>query len=176
MEVLLREIGENSPASQRGRTAIHRLNAIHAQYADIADTDMAYVLSLFMTEPAWYCAQGFGWRPLHAVELAAEYTNWMRVGQEMGIRTCETWRSFEDAMAWARNYERVHMRYHPANERVMRATLGYYSNVLPAALGGVMAPVMSAYLEAYYPAQRIALGLPTPPTWHTLSIRGALWV
>jgi hypothetical protein len=172
MEVLLREISESEAGTPRSLAAIYRLNAIHSPYKDITDQDMGFVLSVFMCDAKTFEKRGFAPRGLRDCETWALFQQWMYVGRAMGIRAIEAWQNFDEALAWKEAYERAHMRPHPNNALIVKATLVYYKSVLPTFLHGLLEPTVVALLEAYYPEQRAALLYDKPPAWASGLIRG----
>lgn len=105
--------------SARGRTALRRMNRMHAMY-DIAPDDLRYVLCTFVTVPQRWLAD-FGWRPLTRNEELASAHYYRRLGEHMGIR--EIPRGPEEFAAVMDDYERVHFGFDPGGRAVADATL-----------------------------------------------------
>ena len=139
----------------RGAAALARINAAHARHA-IANEDMLYVLTTFVTEPARVIDE-VGPRPLRAVELEAAHVFWVEVGRRMGIR--EIPGSFAAMAAFARAYEDRHRGPADSNAVVADAALTAIVGRLPGSLAAVGRELVSALLAA--PVRR-ACGLPDP--------------
>src|SRR4029079_6004185 len=113
-DLIVSEIVEPGPDSERGARAIARMNAIHARFA-IANEDLLYVLSTFVLEPIRWNAR-WGWRPMSRPERAAWFVFWRGVVERMRIRELpDDLASFE---RWSVAYEAERFRHTEANERV----------------------------------------------------------
>lgn len=63
-DLILREYYESGTDSDRGSTAMARMNAIHGMYGkEISNADMLFTLSLFVTEPARWIDRQVASRP-----------------------------------------------------------------------------------------------------------------
>ncbi len=142
--------------SPRGAAALARINAAHARHT-IADDDLRYVLTTFVTEPARVIAL-HGPRPPLQLELDAACIFWREVGARMGIRDIPD--SFAAMDAYARAYEAQHRGPADCNHAVAEAALSAMVQRLPGALRPLGRSVLLALLE---PPVRRACGLPDSP-------------
>ncbi|MGZ4664482.1 MAG: oxygenase MpaB family protein [Frankiaceae bacterium] len=155
--LLLAEALEHGLNSDRGRTAIRRINRIHARFP-IGHEDMLYVLSVFVVVPLRWLDR-FGWRAVTENERRATCRYYQELGWRMGIRdipeTCE------EFFAYCDDFERRHFAYTHANACVGTATRELFVRwfwFLPAPLVrmGVHAlldpPVLAAF--GFRPAPR----------------------
>jgi hypothetical protein len=159
--LLLSEMFEHGPDSERGRAAIRRINRIHGQHTGghtIANEDYLYVLTTFIFEPARWNAR-YGWRPMTTQEKLASFHLWRRVGELMGIADLpETYEAME---AFNLRYERERFRHTPASERVGQATLAVLAKRLPA-IPGLRSLVTHAVSSILDRSVRDAMGFPAP--------------
>ena len=159
--LLLSEMLEHGPDSERGRAAIRRINRIHAQHSGghaITNEDYLYVLTTFIFEPARWNAR-YGWRPMTAGEKLASFHLWRRVGALMGITDLPA--TYEAMEAFNLRFERERFRRTPASERVGRATLAILTNKLPA-IPGLRPLVVHAVSSILDRPVRDAMGFPAP--------------
>jgi len=78
-----------TPSSERFRAAISRINYIHSRYGDrITNEQLIYVLAVFACNP-WIWADEWEWRKMNDLEIAAQGTFWLGVGQMMHINMDE---------------------------------------------------------------------------------------
>lgn len=157
-ELVIAEMGKHGLESERGRTALRRMNAMHAAF-DVDREDMLYVLTTFIMEPIRW-AERFGWRPMHEVEQLANMHWHRRLGRHMGLGDLPTDLAWFDA--FNRRFEAEHFRFHPANRRVADASMRLFLDVyLPRPLHGAGEVVVRALLD---PPLLEALGYePAPP-------------
>lgn len=167
--LLLSEILENGPDSERGRAAMRRMNQIHARHA-IDDQDYLYVLTTFIFEPVRWNAR-YGWRPLTGSEKRASFHLWRRVGELMGIQGLPgTW---EDMEAFNLRFERERFRRTPASERLGQATLAILADRLPR-IPGIRPLALQAMLSLLDRPLRQAMGFPEPSRVAALLVHAAL--
>jgi hypothetical protein len=125
--LLLDAVGEHGLDSDVGRSAIRRINRMHAMY-DISGDDLRYVLSTFVTVPIRWLDR-FGWRRLTEAEKVASAHYYRRLGRLMGIRDIPaTHQAFAAAMD---NYEREHFAYDAGGRAVADATLDLMATFPP---------------------------------------------
>lgn len=111
------------------------MNYIHGVYqkaGKISNDDMLHTLSLFAGEPFRWISR-YEWRNLSDMEVAALGTFWKGLGEAMSIDFSrlpghrEGWKDgshwLEETLAWAQEYERVHMVPHKDNHKLARATI-----------------------------------------------------
>jgi hypothetical protein len=167
--LLLDAVLEHGAASVPGRSALRRVNAMHAAY-DISNDDMRYVLSTFVVLPVRWNAM-YGWRPFTEREVRANVAYHRELGRRMGIRDLPaTWREWEDLLD---AYERDRFAPDPGARRVADATLELFTTfplhrLLPRAL--VRACVLAVLDD---PLLR-ALGYERPPAPLRAAVRGGL--
>ena len=157
-ELVIAEMGKHGLESPRGRTALRRMNAMHAAF-DVDREDMLYVLTTFILEPIRW-AERFGWRPMHEVEQLATMHWHRRLGRHMGLGELPTDLAWYDD--FNRRYEAEHFRYHPANRRVADASVRLFLDIhLPRPLHGAGEVLVRALLDrplldalGYEPAPR----------------------
>eukprot|EP01103_Thecamoeba_quadrilineata_P013964 TRINITY_DN4022_c0_g1_i2.p1 TRINITY_DN4022_c0_g1~~TRINITY_DN4022_c0_g1_i2.p1 ORF type:complete len:220 (-),score=32.61 TRINITY_DN4022_c0_g1_i2:189-848(-) len=111
-DLILREIGERDPSSDRPRTALDRLNFIHGRYP-IKNSDSVYTLSTFVLEPLRWI-QRYGWRPLTYNEKMAFFTYWKKIGEDMNIKHIPE--TLEEMEEFNIKFEEEHMKYTPQSK------------------------------------------------------------
>lgn len=125
--LLLDVILEHGFGHSDGRTAVRRINRMHAAY-DISPDDMLYVLSTFVVVPVRWLA-AYGWRDLTDNEIVAITNYYRNLGRHMAIPNIpETYAEFATLMD---DYERAHFAYDPAAKRVADATLDLLTTFPP---------------------------------------------
>jgi hypothetical protein len=166
--LILGEILEHGYDSQRGRTALRRMNQMHSRHP-IPNDEFLYVMSTFVFEPIRW-NERFGWRPLHRKEKLASFYLWREIAHRMAIRDVP-----EDYEALERYYEEFalrHYRYAPENEALAVAArdlfLGWY---LPKALWPVGRPLIHAMMDDHL---LDAVGLPRPSPALRRFVEGAV--
>ncbi|NKQ52720.1 DUF2236 domain-containing protein [Amycolatopsis sp. K13G38] len=165
--LLMAEIAEHGPASERGRAAIGVVNRMHGRYR-ISNDDMLYVLSTFVYDPiTWIDA--FGWRPLHEHERQAAYNYFHEVGRLMGIKDIPA--SFDAFAKFKDEYERANFRYSEDNHRIGTYTLDLFCSWYPKPLRPAVSAVARSLLE---PPMLEAFGFAVAPSWLGPAVRAAL--
>lgn len=153
--LLMYEMITNGLESERGRTAVKRLNQIHHRFEISAD-DYRYVLATFVVVPSRWIKRT-GWRPLCCHERTATVEFYRRLGALMHVADVPLdYAGFEKVLD---GYEAEHFAYTAAAEALMDATRGLFAGRLPGPLKGLAGPVADALLP---PALRVAVGAPTP--------------
>ena len=141
--LILDEIGEHGLGSDAGRTALRRMNQMHAMY-DISNDDMRYVLCTFVTVPIRWL-DDHGWRPMSEAEKVASARYYRELGRHMGIKDLPgTWQDFAAAMD---AYEAEHFAFDPRAREVADATLGLMATFPPNDRGP--APAVIRFSRAY---------------------------
>ena len=82
--LLLEEVQRHGLGSTRGRSAVRRINQMHAMY-DISNDDMRYVLATFVVVPKRWM-DDYGFRALTPNEVAATTNYYRELGRHMGIK------------------------------------------------------------------------------------------
>ncbi len=151
--LILDAIAEHGLDSTTGRSALRRMNQMHAMY-DISQDDLRYVLCTFVTTPIrWLDA--YGWRPLSETEKVATATYYRELGRHMGIKDIPaTWWEFGAHMD---AYEAQHFGYDARAAEVARATLRLMATFPPNNHAPARAVIRSSYafmdgplLEAFH--------------------------
>lgn len=125
--LLLEEVQRHGFGSARGRSAVRRINQMHAMY-DISNDDLRYVLATFVVVPKrWMDAHG--WRPLTANEVAATTNYYLELGRHMAIRDLPA--DFAGFEALLDSYEQQHFAFDPGGRRVADATLDLMTTFPP---------------------------------------------
>ncbi len=125
--LLLDAVLEHGPDSPGGRTALRRINAMHAAY-DTSDEDLRYVLCTFVAVPIrWMDA--FGWRPFTEAEKRACARYNRELGRRMGIRDLPT--TWQESTALLDAYELAHFGPDEGGRAVARATLELFTQLPP---------------------------------------------
>ena len=167
-ELILYEILENGKESDRGKTAIERMNAMHGRFK-IANEDYLYVLSTFIFEPIRWIEK-WGFRPFTLLEKEAIYINYRELAKRMHIQNVPG--NLTEFETFNLDYERRHFVFHPSNRLVGMKTLdlllGFY---LPKWLFSWGRPV--AYCLMDQPLRR-AMGFPDPPIWLEFSVHQSM--
>jgi hypothetical protein len=145
--LLIAELLEHGCDSPRGAAALGRINALHGRHR-IRNTDMLYVLSTFVLEPArWIDA--YGWRPLTATEHEAAFAFWRDVAERMGI--ADEGGALADRHAlerWNRDFEQAELRYARSNAVIGTATRDLFTGwFLPPRLQPLGARAVHALLD-----------------------------
>jgi hypothetical protein len=142
-DLILSQIYEDGYDSERGRSALRRMNRIHGRF-DIANDDFLYVLSTFVFEPTRWIAR-FGWRDTVEQERQAFFHFWREVGRRMNIAGIPA--SYNEYEAFNVAYERTHFRYSDASRRVAEATRAMFLDwFLPRPLHALMdEPLLAAF-------------------------------
>ncbi|WP_246255423.1 oxygenase MpaB family protein [Cyclobacterium plantarum] len=167
-ELILYEILENGKASERGKAAIGRMNAMHGRF-HIPNQDYLYVLSTFIFEPIRWM-DNWGWRPFTSKEKEAIFINYRELARLMGIKDVpDTLSEFE---SFNMSYEKEHFAFHPHNrllgQKTLDLLLGFY---LPHWLFVPGRHVAFCLMDA---PLRKAMGFPDPPRALQLLVRTGL--
>jgi hypothetical protein len=141
--LLLDAIVEHGFDSERGRTAVRRVNQMHRSY-DISNDDMRYVLSTFVVMPKrWIDA--YGWRRLSRHEIVAATVHYRTLGRRMGIKDLPE--SYEEFEACLDAYEAAHFGWDEGGRRVSDATLDLMVSWYPRPLAPVLRTALLALLD-----------------------------
>ena len=125
--LLLEEVQRHGLASDRGRSAVRRINQMHAMH-DISAEDMRYVLATFVVVPKRWM-DDFGFRPLSPNEVAATTNYYRALGRHMGITDIpEDFAAFEGLLD---GYEQEHFAFDPGGRRVADSTLDLMTTFWP---------------------------------------------
>ena len=82
--LLLEEVQRHGFGDPRGRSAVRRINQMHAMY-DISNEDFRYVLSTFVVVPKRWM-DDYGFRRLTPNEIAATTNYYIELGRHMNIK------------------------------------------------------------------------------------------
>ncbi|MCX4759986.1 DUF2236 domain-containing protein [Streptomyces sp. NBC_01275] len=148
--LLLDAVVEHGFDSDRGRTAVRRINRMHSSY-DIGNDDMRYVLCTFVVMPKrWIDA--YGWRRMSRHEIVASTVHYRTLGERMGIKDIPE--SYEEFEACLDAYEEAHFAWDEGARRVSDATLAlmaswYPRPLAPALRAGTLALLDEPLLKAF---------------------------
>ncbi len=164
--ILMGELSAYGYDSERGRTALRRINRAHGHYR-IDNDDMLYVLSTFVVDPVRWIDR-YGWRRLLPQERVAAYAFYREVGRRMGIQNIPG--SFGELERLNREHgARLHGG--PATEALREDVLGLVAGWFPRPLRGVARRLLPASFDDELLA---GLGLPSPPRWQRAAARRVL--
>lgn len=165
--LLMYELIDSGPTSDRGRQVIRMLNAMHRRWPIAAD-DYTYVLATFIV-PTCRWIDTYGWRSTTAEEREAITAFYWEVGRLMGIRRRP--RSYEEAEAILDDYEAAHMHPSPEGTALMAATAGVLADRLPRPVRRLAPRLTSLMID-----DRLcdALGLTRPGRRARLAFRVAM--
>jgi hypothetical protein len=162
--LLLGEVLEHGPDSDRGRAAIRRINRQHAQWS-IPNEYMVYVLCTFIVVPVRWIDR-YGWRKLHPHEREAAYRYYSRLGELMGIRDVPP--SYDDLVAWFDAYERTEFGRTESGRRTADATLDLFASWQPSPIRRYAPALSRALMDeplrdafGYHPAPAVTQRLMT---------------
>ncbi|GGP96605.1 peptidase [Streptomyces griseomycini] len=141
--LLLDAVVEHGFGSDRGRTAIRRINRMHRSY-DIPDDDMRYVLCTFVVMPKrWIDA--YGWRRMSRHETVAAAVHYQTLGRHMGIKDIPG--SYEEFETFLDAYEEAHFDWDEGARRVSDATLDLMASWYPRPLAPLLRTATLALLD-----------------------------
>jgi len=169
--LLLEEVQRHGLGSTRGRSAVRRINQMHAMY-DISNEDMRYVLSTFVVVPKRW-VDDYGFRPLTPNEVAATTNYYRELGRHMGIKDIpEDFAAFETLID---DYEREHFAFDPGGRRVADSTLDLMATFPPNSWAPRWIVRRFAYSLMDEPLLR-AFRYPTPTRFERWFFNGAMHV
>jgi uncharacterized protein (DUF2236 family) len=142
--------------TERGRSAVRRMNKIHGRYP-ISNDDFLYVLSTFVVVPVRWISR-YGWRPYSMHEVRATVNNFRHMARLMGLKSIPE--TYEEFSSFLDDYERKHYAYNEASRRVADATIAIFQGWFP----GFARPLARrGVLSLTDEPLRQALGLPRSP-------------
>jgi hypothetical protein len=167
--LLLEEVQRHGLTSSRGRSAVRRVNQMHAMY-DISQDDLRYVLATFVVVPRrWIAAYGFRDLTDHEVRATTEY--YRRLGRLMAIRDLpEDYSGFERLLD---DYERDHFGPDEGGRRVADSTLALMATFPPNHLLPARLVRRLAFALMDEPLLR-AFGYPLPTRAERRLVHGAM--
>ncbi|HEX2174556.1 MAG TPA: oxygenase MpaB family protein [Nocardioidaceae bacterium] len=155
--ILMGELAAHGYDSERGRTALRRINRAHGHYR-IANNDMLYVLSTFVLDPVRWIDR-YGWRRLLAQERLAAHSFYREVGRRMNIHDIpETYAELERFSA---DYAR-RMAVTPDTTALGDDVLGLVASWYPRPVQGLARRLTPATFDDEL---LHGLGLPVPGRW-----------
>jgi hypothetical protein len=125
--LLLEEVQRHGFGSARGRSAVRRINQMHAMY-DITNGDFRYVLATFVVVPKRWM-DDFGFRPLSPNEIEATTNYYIELGRHMAIKDMPE--DFAGCEHLLDDYEREHFAFDPGGRRVADSTLDLMTTFPP---------------------------------------------
>lgn len=168
-DILISAIMEWGYDSSRGKTAIERINAIHAHFK-IANDDFLYVLSTFIFEPIRWNRR-FGWRIMTDIEKHALFNFWRAVGQRMEIKGIPN--RYEEFERFNRHYEDAHFVFSDSNRRIGQTTCNLFASWFPAFARPLVKRVIYALMDE--PTCR-AFGFPHSSDWFNRIVVALVWL
>ena len=125
--LLLEEVQRHGFGSDRGRSAVRRINQMHAMY-DISNDDMRYVLATFVVVPKRWM-DDYGFRRLSPNEVVATTNYYIELGRRMAIKDMpDDFAGFERLLD---DYEREHFAFDAGGRRVADSTLDLMTTFPP---------------------------------------------
>ncbi|MFD4631108.1 oxygenase MpaB family protein [Streptomyces sp. NPDC058284] len=141
--LLLDAVVEHGFMSEKGRTAIRRINQMHRSY-DISNDDMRYVLCTFVVVPKrWIDA--YGWRRLSRHEREATAAYYRTLGQHLGIKEIPA--SYDEFEATLDGYEKAYFNWDPEARAVSDATLALMASWYPRPMAPLLRRATLALLD-----------------------------
>ncbi|MFG2647805.1 oxygenase MpaB family protein [Streptomyces sp. NPDC048436] len=141
--LLLDTVVEHGFGTDKGRTAIRRINQMHRSY-DISNEDMRYVLCTFVVMPKrWIDA--YGWRRLSRHEATAAAVYYRTLGRHMGIKDVPD--SYEEFERCLDAYEEAHFAWDEGARKVSDATLDLMASWYPRPLAPLLRGSTLALLD-----------------------------
>ncbi|KAL7274384.1 hypothetical protein RUND412_002723 [Rhizina undulata] len=169
--VLVGEWIVNPLDSERGRTALNRVNFIHSRYGSkITNDQMVYTLCLLVSEGLKWVDQ-YDWRTSTALEKHASYVFWKEVGIRMGIAERTIPQSYEDCSRYVQDFEAVEMGPAIANQRIAQAVIRLYNSTIPGFLRPLFTSIIISFMDN---TLREAFILPAVSNWILKTIEFAL--
>lgn len=126
---LLAELQTFGLFSQRGSTAISRINFLHSIYStSISQDDMLFTLSLFIFEPLRLIDE-FEWRTSTELEKHSRFVLWSHIGQKMGIKHIP--KTPEELVDWLKVYKSKSVVFDQSNVSLGEATINLFTKPYP---------------------------------------------
>ena len=167
--LLLEEVQRHGFGSVSGRSAVRRINQMHAMY-DISNEDLRYVLATFVVVPKRWM-DDFGFRRLSPNEVAATTNYYRELGRRMAIKDIpESFAEFERLLD---DYEREHFAFDPGGRRVADSTLDLMTTFPPNSYGPSWLVKRFAFALMDEPLL-CAFHYPVPTRWERSFFRGAM--
>jgi len=167
--LLLEEVQRHGIASPRARSAVRRINQMHAMY-DISNDDLRYVLATFVVTPKRWI-DDFGFRRLVPNEIEAMTNYYRELGRHMAIKELpEDFAGFERLLD---DYEREHFAFDAGGRRVADSTLELMTTFPPNRYAPRWLVKRFAYSLMDEPLRR-ALRYPVPTRVERTLFRGAM--
>lgn len=125
--LVLESVLDEGMESQKGRSAVRRMNQMHGSY-EISNDDMRYVLATFVVIPQRWI-RDYGWRKGVEAEKIAAVRYYQRLGRLMGIKDIPAdFTEFEELLD---TYEDEHFAYDDKSRAVADATLNLLVSFYP---------------------------------------------
>ena len=167
--LLLEEVQRHGLASTRGRSAVRRINQMHAMY-EISNDDLRYVLATFVVTPKRWI-DDFGFRRLSPNEIEAMTNYYRELGLHMAIKDLpEDFAGFERLLD---DYEREHFAFDAGGRRVADSTLELMTTFPPNCYAPRWLMKRFAYSLMDEPLRR-AFRYPAPTRLERTLFRGAM--
>ena len=166
-DIIISELIEHGYDTNRGRSALRRMNGLHARFS-IPNDQFLYVLSTFIYEPIRWNAR-FGWRRMTEKERLAMFHFWREVGRRMGIRQIPA--GYGEFDRFNQEYERREFAPAASNRRVGEMTLRMFGSWFPSPLRPLVRAGMLCVMDA--PLLE-AMGFGKPSEAYRLMVLGSL--
>eukprot|EP00698_Gefionella_okellyi_P006108 TRINITY_DN15568_c0_g1_i1.p1 TRINITY_DN15568_c0_g1~~TRINITY_DN15568_c0_g1_i1.p1 ORF type:complete len:322 (+),score=58.53 TRINITY_DN15568_c0_g1_i1:90-1055(+) len=149
---------EYGPTSDKGSSALQRMNEIHSHYK-ISNDDYIFVLSTFILEPIRFSSR-FSWRSYTTKEQEAMYWFYHHVGTRMGITDIPP--DLASLEKWSDDYERAHLLRTDAGRHVLRDAVALFAGWCPRVMRPLVPVVVTAALAVVQPHLVSVFQLGTP--------------
>ncbi len=168
--LLLEEVQRHGFGSDRGRSAVRRINQMHGMY-DISNDDLRYVLATFIVVPKRWM-DDYGFRPLGPNEVTATTNYYLELGRRMAIKNLpEDFAGFEKLLD---DYEDEHFAFDPGGRRVADSTLDLMTTFPPTSYAPKWLARRFALALMDEPLLR-AFRYPIPTRFERVLFNGAMW-
>ncbi|KAH9808666.1 hypothetical protein DFH28DRAFT_608352 [Melampsora americana] len=115
--------------SQRGSSAISRINFLHSIYStSISQDDLLFTLSLFIFEPSRLIDR-LEWRTSTELERYARFVLWSHIGQKMGIQHVP--QTPDGLLTWLKVYKSKSVIFDKSNVLLGESTIDLFTRPYP---------------------------------------------
>lgn len=166
-DIILNEMLEHGLESQRGKTALRRMNTMHGRY-EIPSEDFLYVLSTFVMEPIRWIDR-YGWRRLTEREKQAIFHYWLNMARHMNIKDVP--QSIEELERYNVEFERKNFHYSEPTRRTAEGGLAMFLHWVPFFARPAARWVLYAMMDELLLE---ACGFPKPPGWLRKAVQASL--
>lgn len=125
--LILDAVVEHGLTSEKGRSAIRRMNQMHGSYS-ISNADFIYVLSTFVVTPIRWIDE-FGWRKLSETEKVGTTNYYRELGRLMGMKDIPA--THQEFATYLDAYEAEHFAFDEGARAVADSTLQLFTTFPP---------------------------------------------